>query len=129
MQLDNEKADKMEEQLKMTETIDSNALQIDEQGASSNVRTDDKIEAKTSNNDFKDKTSHDAKQSKVAKSTSRPSMGPDPNKPPARKAKDIRRERALLKKEKKSATNSEIEPSIMKKPVSQSESLLDQVTD
>ena len=127
MQLDNDKADKMEEQLKMTETIDPKDLQIDEQGTSTNVRTDDKSEAKTSNNDFKDKTSYDAKQSKVANSISRPSMGPDPNKPPARKAKDIRRERALLKKEKKSAPNSDIEPSIMKKPVSQS--LLDQVTD
>ena len=133
MQLDNEKADEVESKLKMNEEANpdtesaitsKSVVNATKQGSSN-----DGIAKRINNNDFNE-ASHDVNDGKPTKLNIMPGQGPDPNKPPARKAKDVRKERALLKKQEKTATGNANPTTSIKKPNSlKFQSLLDQLTD
>lgn len=127
MQLDNEKADEVEEKLKMTDDKCPNVAY----NVGNNSFSDTEIPTKNemTSNDCKPGSTHDANNDKTTKSSIKPGLGPDPNKPPARKAKDIRRERALLKAEKTMAGNIDSTQNMKKSTSPKNQSLLDQVTD
>jgi len=129
MQLDIDKADELEKKLKLNETK-GNDLKKPSPVTSliSTENVSNHSDNAKSGIDFNLGASHDVKDGK-SKMNIKPSMGPDPNKPPARKSKDIRRERALMKqgKDKKSvvsqptSTNKSNDPGV--------QTLLDQLTD
>jgi len=128
MQLDNEKADEMEEKLQMTAAVDPHSVQKVNNNSNNDMKTAVKTETTNIAINSSVNLGHDANDSKSTKSNIKPGIGPDPNKPPARKAKDIRKERALLKKEKNSALNKDASLNVKNKSPP-SPSLLDQVTD
>lgn len=130
MQLDNEKADEVKEKLKMTDDKCTNVLHNVGNDSFGNTENPTKIPTKDTINSYhKPGSTHDANDGMSTKHSIKPGLGPDPNKPPARKAKDIRRERALLKNEKLKAGNLDSSQSRKKVTSPKNESLLDQVTD
>ena len=111
MQLDSQKAEETENKLKMnntslnnagpsllstSETIPTTAPLSTDSSGSSGQTTSSKTSLTTTLQEDLDVSDGKSKKGRNTKA----SAGPDPNKPPARKAKDIRRERALLKQQK-----------------------------
>merc|ERR1719259_636175 len=109
----------------MTAAVDSHSDQKVNNNSNSDIKNSINTETTNIATNSSVRPGHDANDSKSTKSNIKPGIGPDPNKPPARKAKDIRKERALLKKEKKSALNKDASLNVKNKSPP-SPSLLDQ---
>ena len=127
LQLNDEKATAIEQKLEMND-LKSNDIQKGAENISSSSldETSPSCHQDGPTNDSKTDLSQDVKDGKSTKNIRR-GLGPDPNKPPARKAKDIRREKALQKRK----GNSIIEKpnSIKGSNESNPQSLLDQLID
>ena len=130
MQLDIEKADDVESKLKLNESKSNDSIYTGPDTSSSQAdNVSGNIYSKNCETDGKLDLSHDVKDSKSKKHV-KPGLGPDPKKPPARKSKDIRKERALLKKQRKGETSA-VNPttSAIKSSDHKFQSMLDQLTD
>ena len=130
-QLDNQKADEVEKKLKMnqTENTDSNTSSI----LPMTTQPSDNVTVQNDNAkctvDGKPEGSDDVRDGKSTKIDVKPGLGPDPNKPPARKAKDIRKERALLKKQLNCNIDNTSSPPIKNSNGHKVNLLLDQLID